>query len=204
MTDHISSGKFIAFEGLDGSGSSTQIELLAKALVSDGQNILTTKEPTNNLIGGLIRGLLTKVWQTSPEGFQLLFAADRAHHLEREILPAMKSGKIVLSDRYLFSTLAFGSIDLPLDWLASLNGRFPIPDLTILLKVKPETCIKRIGRSTRGGYEFFEEKAKLEKTWATYDKLAAEPKNKIIIVDGERSPEIVAAEIFAKVKKEIL
>lgn len=189
-------GKFIAFEGLDGSGSSTQITLLEKSLINLGKKVVLTKEPTNNIVGGLIRGLLTNSWKTSPEGFQLLFAADRAHHLDREILPAIEAGKIVISDRYLFSTLAFGSIDIPLEWLKSINSRFVLPDLTILLKVDPEVCIERISKSSRGGFEYFEKKEMLEKTWKTYSMLAKDKKNKMVIVDGVRSVEEIATEVL--------
>lgn len=194
-------GKFIAFEGLDGSGSSTQVELLVKNLNKSGHAAFVTKEPTNNIVGGLLRGLLTKEWQTSSEGFQLLFAADRAHHLKREILPAVEGGKIVVTDRYLFSTIAFGSIDLPREWLEQLNSRFPIPDITFLIKVAPKVCLLRIGKAARPGLEFFEEQEKLEKTWQTYESLAKDPKNKIRIIDGERSVEVIEKEISDIVKE---
>lgn len=198
----ISRGKFVAFEGLDGSGSTTQIFLLVERLNREGHKTFATKEPTNNLIGGLIRGLLTKEWSISSEGFQLLFSADRAHHLDREVMPELERGNNIVTDRYFFSTFAFGSIDLPLAWLQSINNRFPMPDLTILLKVKPEVCLKRINKS-RKGTEFFEQKAKLEKTWATYEKLAGDKKNKIVVVDGERPIEEIAEEIYKIVKKKL-
>jgi len=195
-------GNFIAFEGLDGSGSSTQVELLVKNLRTAGYKAFATKEPTNNVVGGLIRGLLTHDWKTSPEGFQLLFAADRAHHLSREIIPAVEDGNIIISDRYFFSTFAFGSVDLPLNWLKSINSRFPLPDLTFFIKVKPSVCLDRIGK-TRHHFEYFEEKTKLEKTFKTYQKLAKDPKNKIITVDGEKPIEEISKEIFDIVKKEL-
>lgn len=199
----ISQGKFIAFEGLDGSGASTQINLLAKKFMAEGKKIVTTKEPTNGLIGGLARGVLQHIWQTSPETLQLLFAADRGDHLYREILPAKEDGKIVISDRYFFSTFAFGSIYLPLDWLKNINANFPIPDLTILLKVSPKVCLERIGNSSRAGFEFFEEQKKLEKTWETYELLAQNKKNNMVIVDGERTIDEIASEIYQIVSKKI-
>ena len=198
----INKGKFIAFEGLDGSGSSTQVLLLANRLNYEKRKTFVTKEPTNNIIGGLIRGLLTRDWSISSEGLQLLFSADRAHHLHREILPEIERGNNMVTDRYFFSTFAFGSIDLPLAWLQSINSRFPLPDLTILLKVRPEVCLRRISKS-RQGKEFFEQKEKLEKTWKTYEKLAEDKKNKIIIVDGERLIEDIAEDIYQIVKKKL-
>jgi len=195
-SNHTSRGKFIAFEGLDGSGSSTQVDILAKRLNQAGIKTLVTKEPTNNIIGGLIRGLLTHQWQSSPEGFQLLFAADRAHHLKWEILPALEKGVWVITDRYLFSTIAFGSINLNKKWLEQINSNFPIPDLTFLLKVKPEVCLERIGKS-RNGFEFFEQREKLEKTWRTYASLSREKKNRIELVNGEKPIEAISEKIYS-------
>jgi len=104
-------GLLIDLEGLDGSGVSTQVSLLKKALRAKGEAAYVTKEPTDNLIGGLIRGALTKVYQLPPEALQLLFVADRSHHLAREIVPILKNGGILITDRFLWSTIAFGSLD---------------------------------------------------------------------------------------------
>ena len=187
-------GKFIVFEGLDGAGSSTQIELLTRALKKKGRNVVITKEPTNNIIGGLIRGQLTKDWNSSMECLQLLFAADRAHHLDRLIIPALKIGKIVLCDRYFFSTVAFGSLDLDRNWLLEINDQFILPDLIILLKVSPRECLKRM-HEDRFQLELFEEEKKLQKVWKTYMWLAKKfPQVKLI--NGEKEVEKVASEIF--------
>src|SRR3989338_2983887 len=105
-------GKFIVFEGLDGAGSSTQANRLADYLRLSGKKAIVTKEPTNNMIGGLIRGQLTSDWKTWPECLQLLFSADRAHHLEKEIIPLLKQGITVITDRYFFSTLAYGALEI--------------------------------------------------------------------------------------------
>lgn len=192
--------KFIAFEGLDGSGSSTQIKLLADYLNKKGLKVHTTKEPTNNLIGGLVRGQLTKQWKSSQTCLQLLFSADRAHHLEIEIDPALKKGNIVLTDRYMLSTFAFGSIDgVSIEWLEEMNKYFRKPDLTILLKVPPAECIARINKS-RQGQELFEEAKKLEKVWNNYELLAKRHKN-IVIIDGTQSEEKVHKAIVKEVER---
>ena len=96
------SGKLIVFEGLDGSGKSTQAELLFSFLKSKGKKVHLTSEPTRYLIGGLIKSWVTHDWQSTPECLQLLFAADRAHHLDKEIIPLLKKGITVISDRYFF------------------------------------------------------------------------------------------------------
>jgi dTMP kinase len=196
-------GKFIAFEGLDGSGSSTQVEILVNNLRKLKVKAYSTKEPTNNLIGGLIRGALTKDWKASPECLQLLFAADRAHHIDRTIAPNIEKGNFIISDRYLFSTIAFGSISLSKNWLKQLNSQFILPDITFLIKVTPAECIKRISKS-RAEFELFEEKEKLEKIWRTYNLLSKDSENKIRVIDGERDINLIAEEIFEIVKKELL
>ena len=88
---------FIAIEGLDGSGSSTQVNFLVEKLVSQNHKSFITKEPTNNIIGGIIRGQLAGDWKTDTTCLQLLFAADRAHHLEKTILPILKKNQIIIS-----------------------------------------------------------------------------------------------------------
>jgi len=187
-------GKFIVFEGLDGAGSSTQIDKLAVSLKKEGRNPVVTKEPTNNIIGGLIRGQLTKDWNSSMECLQLLFAADRAHHLDRLIIPALKDKKIVLCDRYFFSTAAFGSLDLDRNWLLEINDQFILPDLIILLKVSPRECLKRM-HENRFQLELFEEEKKLQKVWKTYMWLAKKFPH-VRLIDGEKEVEKVASEIF--------
>lgn len=195
-------GKFIVFEGLDGSGSSTQVERLANNLRKLGHNAFTTKEPTNNIVGGLIRGVLTHQWKMPSDGLQLLFTADRAHHLTWEIVPILERGDIVISDRYKFSNLAFGSVDLPLGWLKKINSRFPVPYLTFFVRVEPKECLRRIGK-VRNGFEFFEEEKKLTKTLATYDKLAKDKSNNIVIIDGSKTIKEIEEEILNIAKKKL-
>ncbi len=192
-------GKFIVVEGLDGSGASTQVAMLAEYLASKGYKVLVTKEPTNNLIGGLIRGQLTHEWKSNPECLQLLFAADRSHHIEKEIVPALEKGYIVISDRYMYSSLAFGSIDCDIEWLKSINSKFLKPDVSIVLNVPPEVSIERIGRS-RAGFELFEDKEKLERVRATFDRLAKENQY-IKIIDGTLPVNKVSMAIVREVQK---
>lgn len=199
MKKHKLDGIFIAFEGLDGSGSSTQADLLVKRLSAGGLYAFATKEPTNNLVGGLIRGALTSDWKASPECLQLLFAADRAHHLHREILPSLAKGNIMVTDRYLFSTIAFGSIDLDKKWLLELNSQFILPDLTFFVRVPPKVCIKRIGKS-RNEFELFEEEKKLSRVLKAYDELASED-NGFVVLNGENNIRQIEEEVFIHVKR---
>lgn len=186
-------------EGLDGSGASTQVAMLSEYLASKGYNVLVTKEPTNNLIGGLIRGQLTHEWKSNPECLQLLFAADRSHHIEKEIIPALEKGMLVISDRYMYSSLAFGSIDCDMEWLKHINAKFLRPDVSIILNVSPEVSVERIGR-TRAGFELFEDKSKLEKVRTAFDALAKETKG-ITVIDGTMPVNKVSMAIVREVQK---
>jgi dTMP kinase len=190
-------GKFIVFEGLDGSGTSTQTAKLNEKLSRD-YKILVTKEPTGNLIGGLIRGQLTGVWRTDQQCLQLLFAADRAHHLEREIIPALKTGRLVLSDRYFFSSVAYGSLDLDKKWILDLNRNFLMPDLSIIIKVSPKECLRRMKKS-RYNLELFEEEKKLQKVWQVYNWLSKKF-DKVVVIDGAAEKDAVFEKIYQEVR----
>jgi dTMP kinase len=187
-------GKFIVFDSLDGAGNSTQVKLLADYLNAIGERTHITKEPTSYLIGGLIKSQLTHDWKASPECLQLLFCADRAYHLEKEITPLLKKGINVISDRYLFSTLAYGNVNIKdLDWLIEINKKFILPDLTFFLKVSPKICIERI-KKERFEVTLFEKEKILRKVWKNYEILAKKFKN-VFIINGERPPEEIAKEI---------
>ena len=185
--------KFIVFEGLDGSGQSTQADILAAQLNSDKKSIVT-KEPTNNLIGGLIRAQLTKEWSSTQECLQLLFAADRAHHIERIIEPALAKGLNVVCDRYMFSSIAFGAVSADKKWLQQINSKFRIPDHTFYLDVAPEVCISRMEKS-RFEFELFEQKEYLTKVRENYLQLAKEYEN-FHVIDGDRHKEDVHNDII--------
>ncbi len=196
-------GKFIAFEGLDGAGQGTQVALLEKYLQSKKEKVYVTSEPTQNLIGGLIRSLLRHHWKLSNTGIQLLYSADRAHHLEAEIQPVQEKGHHVISSRYFFSTIAFGSINNDVKWLKAISEKFPDPDVTIFLKVSPKECIRRINNG-RPLKEFFEKEKILEKVYKTYLSLVKDKRYKnVYVVNGERSIEEVAKDIQKIIDKHI-
>jgi len=187
-------GKFIVFDSLDGSGQSTQAKLLAEALKKVGKKTHITKEPTSYLIGGLIKSQLTHDWRSSQVCLQLLFCADRAYHLEKEIVPLLKRGINVISDRYFFSTLAYGNLEIKdLDWLIKINEKFLLPDITFFLKVSPKVCLQRI-KKDRFEVTLFEKEKILKKVWQNYEKLVKKFPN-IFVIDGERSIEKIAKEI---------
>jgi len=192
-------GKFIVFEGLDGSGTTTQANLLFKYLNGQGKKVYLTGEPTRSLIGGLIEGQIAGDWQSSPECLQLLFTADRTHHLEKGIVPLLKKGITVICTRYILSTLAYGSINIKDEkWLMEINKKFIWPDITFLLRVFPKTCIQRI-KKERFHKELFEKEEKLKKVFKNYLKFAKKLKG-IYIIDGEKP----IKEVFQEIKKIII
>jgi len=194
---------FIAFEGLDGSGSSTQSRLLSEKLEANGHATLLTKEPTGDSpIGKMIREILQHKWDCSPEGLQLLFSADRAEHLKNQIEPALKSGQIVITDRYFFSTIAYGALAVDdVGWLKSLSKHFRVPDITFLFRLDPETCIERIqGRGSE--FELFEKTEKLEKIWENYAKIADDYPH-FHLIDASKSIEEISEEIWALISEKL-
>ena len=202
-------GKFIVFEGLDGSGQSTQAKLLAEFLKNlpagrqgKKRQVLTTKEPTlDSAAGRIIRKVLDKKKKISPKKLQELYAQDRKVHLNGLIIPNLKIGKIVISDRYYFSSFAYGSIETPLSCLLKLNNEFLMPDLIFFLDVKPETCLSRIKKRNRE-QTLFEEKFKLQKVYQNYKKILKKFKN-VIIIDGEKNVKEVHRRIIKNLKLKI-
>lgn len=192
-------GKFIVFEGLDGSGQTTQAFLLRTYIENLDLKVFITKEPTKNSeFGKEIEDILKHRRIADGGELQKLFAKDRNEHLEKEIIPALKEGTNVISDRYFFSSFAFGSIDCDLEWLIELNNDFMLPDATFVLMVRPETAVERIKKR---GLEttFFEELEKLKKVVRNYELLAGRFGN-LFFIDGERSIEEVHKEIVGKVR----
>ena len=189
-------GFFIVFEGLDGSGQTTQANLLRNFLEKKGFGVLLTKEPTlETKEGKEIKKVLEKKIKKSPLSLQKLFAKDREKHLKRTVEPALRKGKIVISDRYLFSSLAYGSLNVSLKKLKELNKNFLLPDLVFFLNVKADDCLKRIKK--RGEkIHLFEEKEKLRKVYQNYQLILKNFKN-VYFINGEKSKR----EVFREIKK---
>lgn len=141
-------GAFICVEGLDASGKTTQTKLLVRSLRKKGFDAVYTTEPSRGRIGRLIRRhILTGDTRLSVVFEALVFAADRIDHLEHEVLPALEEKKIVVSDRYLYSSLAYqGAAGLDLKWIEEINKWVDKPDLTLYIDIPPEVVLKRLRR----------------------------------------------------------
>lgn len=190
---------FIVFEGLDGSGLSTQAGMLRDYFLKKGERAVITKEQTDGLIGGLIKLTLKHEWKTNPTALQLLFAADRSHHLSHEIEPSLKEGKHVISDRYILSTLAFGSLGAQTEFLKQINSLFKVPDITFIIDVPPEVCLERIAKS-RFHAELFEEEEKFSQIRNNYLSFKQFHPNTYVI-NGNRPMDEVFEEIRTIVEK---
>ena len=193
---------FISFEGIDGSGKTTQLELLAEQLRTEGHQVLLTREPGGSPGAEEIR---TLVLQGDPDRWSaetelLLFTAARRDHLERTILPALAAGKIVLCDRFADSTrmyqgLSRGDLRQAVDTLHALMIGTE-PNLTVLIDINPALGLRR-AKSRHGTEERFEDfgeslQARMRQGFLT---LAAEQPHRIRVVDGDRSIEDVAQDI---------
>lgn len=197
---------FITFEGIDGVGKSTQLDMLEKHLVESGREVVRTLEPGGTELGQEIRHLLLhRKGDVAPRSEALLYAADRAHHVETKIKPALASGKVVLSDRYFDSSVAYQGAARELDvnevreislWAIDRL----LPDLTVLLDLDAAEAIERRGnkgtepdRLEREQVEFFE-RAREE-----YLRMAKEPR--FLVIDANLSPQEIHAQVLERVAK---
>ncbi len=202
-----SKGRFIVFEGIDGSGKSTQIKKISKRLKALGNNVYSTFEPTDGPIGTLIRKMLSGKIATDQRTIASLFAADRTDHLvnhDNGIRHKVDKGDVVLCDRYYFSSYAYHAQYIEMKWVInanSLNADILRPDLTIFIDVDPDLCFKRI-KSSRSNFEMYEKIDIMKKVRANYFKAfdALKELEKIVIIDGNTSMEMVEDKIFNAVK----
>lgn len=206
-------GVFIAFEGGEGSGKSTQVELLAAALGGEGREVVVTREPGATDVGVRIRSLLLDHHEDTdaagvvltPRAEALLYAADRAHHVASVVRPALAMGSVVVSDRYIDSSLAYQGAGrtLPVDevsWLSAWATGGLRPDLVVLLDVDPAVGLARI--AARGGADrlegeslSFHERVR----YAFLDLAAADPR-RYLILDATQSTEDIAEAVVERVR----
>ena len=203
-------GYFISFEGIDGSGKSTQIQRLADFLRSLSFDIVVTREPGGSVGGEEIRKLLLQgdVDRWSAETEILLFTAARRDHLERIILPAMKNGQIVICDRFTDSTRMYQGMRGPkLKKLVDMLDKAVIghdPDLTVLIDIDPEIGLRR-AKSRETVEERFEDfglelQKKMRKGFLNLSKQFS---NRISVIDGHQSEDNVSKEICSLVKAKL-
>lgn len=195
-------GKFIVFEGLDGSGKGTQIRLIEKKLLEAGRDVTLTAEPTETALGGMIRDALAGNHTRTPSELAALFLADRVQHntdTKKGILSLLNAGKDVICDRYYFSSFAYQGIDVGLDWVMKMNLDCPDilkPDVCIFLDVDPDVCMQRID-SSRAFTEIYEKASTLKRIRSRFFEVFERLKDveNIKIIDASRTPEEIADDI---------
>ena len=187
-------GVLICIEGLDKSGKTTQSLLLVEALKREGFDATYTSEPSSGEIGKFIkRYVLGQKEKRIPVVAEaLLFAADRAEHVEREIKPLLEEGKIVISDRYVYSSIAYqGAAGLDIGWIEEINRMAPEPDLALYIDVPVEVAIRRFKK--RKDRTIMEKPEVQRNVREIYLKLVKE--GKLIMIDGNRSIKSVFSQI---------
>ena len=194
MRNMTKKGVFIVIEGLDGSGKTTQSKILANKL-SENHKVLCTAEPSHGKVGTFIRNeCLYEEKRLPTEVEALLFAADRVEHLQTELAPALSEGKIVICDRYIYSSLAYqGSAGLSLDWIKTINARALEPDFALYIDVPPERVLERLQRK-KSVMETLETQRKVREIYLKYVE-----KGELIRIDGDKNKDAVAQELFFKV-----
>ena len=196
---------FIVLEGIDASGTTTQLGLLERHLQGRGRRVHATREPSTGPIGRLLREILLG-GHRSPAGapvdglaMALLFAADRRDHLAREIDPALAAGSDVVSDRYLLSSLAYQAQEAERDWVAGLARELREPDLTLLLDLPVEVAAERRRAAGRPD-ERYDADAVQARVAARYRELCSgDPR--AVTIDAARSVAEVATAVAATVDR---
>lgn len=198
---------FLAFEGIDGSGKSTQSILLEEKLKAEGLKVYHTTEPTDSPIGTLIRKIFRHEIEADHRTIAGLYVADRIDHLtnpKNGIVKKLEDGFTVITDRYYFSSYAYQGTHMPQDWVImanSISADVLRPDLNIFIDIAPEVAFERVSK-TRDKIELYESVENLEqvrnKYFEAFDKLKKE--EKIFIVDGNRSVEEIFNDVWQKIQ----
>jgi len=188
-------GAFICIEGLDASGKTTHAHRLVRNLLERGYEALYTTEPSSGQIGKFVRAYILERKRRIPTVVEaLLFAVDRIDHVERTIKPATKEGKIVVSARYLYSSLAYqGATGLSLDWIEEINKFAISPDLAIYIDVPPKVVLERLKRKK----SVMENLQTQRKVREVYIKLVED--GRLVLINGNRAKHEVAKDVLSTV-----
>lgn len=199
-------GKFLSFEGPEGSGKSTQIQRLLAHLAAEGVATLSTREPGGSKLGELVRNLVmhsSGETTISPEAELLLFTASRAQLVREVIRPALAAGKLVICDRFLDSSTVYQGLarGLPLDSLHAVN-QFAVggtlPDLTLVLDVPVEVSLSRIRARPGTSLDRIEQEKEsfYRKVRDGYLQVAQSIPERFVVIDGTSSPDRIEAQIW--------
>lgn len=198
---------FIVFEGIDSSGKTTQAQLLKEYFIASKEQAVISPEPSNGIIGNLIRQALkqrivfSKEQRLFDEQMAYLFAADRHDHLYNDVdgvFKLIKDSYHVISTRYYFSSLAYNCDTVEqFEFIKKLNDRFPNPDLTIYIDIPIEVSLLRL--QERSLQEIYETKAKLTKVRQQYQQIFAEYNGRAIAIDGTQDTQEIHRQIIENI-----
>jgi dTMP kinase len=208
-------GLYLALEGTEASGKTTQVKELAKYFESKGRKVVMTREPRKEgLIGDLVHQILKGEVKMNPVGFQYLFAADRVLNHEDVVIPALKKGEVVISDRSFWSALVYGILDKSEEYseknineivvaysILSFYHQFIVPDHTFYLSIPLDVSLERLKNERKQAKEIYEEKSKIEQVIKGYNFVFDQFSNEINVIDGAKSIEQVTKDITRVIEK---
>jgi dTMP kinase len=194
---------FVVFEGIDGSGTTTQLARLKQNLEKAGTSFSASFEPTDGPVGRLIRSALSGEFPMVPETVARLFAADRGEHLHGAggIAERAAGGALVVSDRYLFSSLAYQGLTCGLELPSDLNSSFPLPELLVFFRLPVADAVGRF--ASRETLDIYENRAFQERVAAAYDQVITSFEGtgmRIATIDAGKSPDAVEKEVWAAIQ----
>lgn len=201
-------GLFLAFEGIDGSGKSTQIKFLTDRLRQEGVRCHETREPTNGPIGSVLNQILTGRMTADGRTISCLFAADRLDHLTNQVnglCKVVEQGITVVTDRYYFSSYAYNGVDMDMDWVMECNrvsAELLRPDLTIFLDIPVDVALERIAKN-RLYTELYEKEERLLAVRKNYFKAFDLTKDteRVAVIDANGTADVVAQRVWEAVKQ---
>ncbi len=208
-------GLYIALEGTEASGKTTQVEKLKEYFESKGRTVVTTREPRKEgIIGDIVHRVLKGEMKMDSVAFQYLFSTDRVLNHQEVVMPALETGKTVISDRSFWSGVVYGVLDkgegeykkeivdqlLVAQSILSFYHQFIVPDYTFYLKVPLDVSLERLMNERKQVKEIYEDKEKIRKVIEGYDVLFERFKDEVVTIDGTKSIEEVTREIVERVE----
>ena len=207
-------GLYIALEGIDGCGKTTQLDKLSEYFKKQGHEVVVTREPRKSgIIGDLVQKVLIGEEKLPSVSLQYLFSADRAANHHDVVLPSLKAGKVVITDRCFWSAIVYGILDrtggdydksdadllLMTQSILSMYHQFTVPDFTFYLKIPLDESLKRL-KGKKDAKEIYEEDDKIAKVLTGYEYLKSRFENEITVINGNQPIEKVTEEMINKIK----
>jgi dTMP kinase len=192
--------RFVVLEGLDGAGTTTQLRMLSERLTREGTPHWATWEPTEGTVGKMLRGILSQQIRAHPRTIALLYAADRSEHIyepQTGIEARTRRGELVVSDRYLFSSLAYQGTETGYEFVRGLNSGFPLPQTVVFVDTPVEVCQERLaGRRSPELYDGMAFQARVRDAYLRAIESYAGSGMQVSLVNGDRAPGLIHGDIW--------